>query len=163
LVPIDLVPLTQAVFVGVFGRIVRPFQAMDLTGHHSNSPRPLEALLEGRSDDRVERPGAKDRPHSGAAEQAGSPIGSRHRRHDWVLEAVLRVLSERKEPMQARDVYGAVAALLGEPVRWGSVKKCLSSSVVGVAPRFVRVARGRYAVRSAKTNAGTTGHGRKGA
>ncbi len=134
---------------------------MDLTGHHSNPPRPLEALLEGRWDDRVERAGAKDRPDGGAAERAGSPIGSGHRRDDWVLEAVLRVLAERKEPMRARDVHGAVEALLGEPVRWGSVKKCLSSSVTGVSPRFARVARGRYAIRPATTDAGATGPGRK--
>lgn len=126
---------------------------MDLTGHHSNPPRPLEALLEGRSDDRVERAGVEDRPDGSAAEQAGSPIGSRHRRHDWVLEAVIRVLAERKEPMRARDVHGAVEALLGEPVRWGSVKKCLTSNVSGISPRFVRVARGRYAARVAPADA----------
>jgi len=73
-----------------------------------------------------------------------------------VLEAVVRVLAERKEPMRARDVHGAVEALLGEPVRWGSVKKCLSSNVAGNSPRFVRVARGRYAIRPATTDAGAT-------
>ncbi len=86
---------------------------MELSGQHSDPPRPLEALLEGRWDDRIERAGANDRPDGGAAEEADSPIGSRHRRHDWVLEAVLRVLAERKEPMGARDVHGAVEAFLG--------------------------------------------------
>jgi len=38
--------------------------------------------------------------------------------------------------MRARDVHRAVEALLGKPVRWGSVKKCLSSNVSGVSPRF---------------------------
>jgi len=65
-----------------------------------------------------------------------------------VLEAVIRVLADRKEPMRARDVHSAVEALLGEPVRWGSVKKCLSSNINGTSPRFVRVSRGRYCVRS---------------
>jgi len=129
---------------------------MDLTGHHSNPSRPLEALLERRSDDRVERAHAEDRPDGSVAEQAGWPIVSRHRRHDWVLEAVARVLADQKEPMRARDVHGAVEALLGEPVRWGSVKKCLSSNVAGTSPRFVRVTRGRYAIRPATTDAGAT-------
>ncbi len=135
---------------------------MDLTGHHSNPARALEALLEGRSDDRVERAGPEDRHAGSAAEQAGSSIGSRHRRHDWVLEAVIRVLTQQKEPMRARDdVHGAVEALLGEPVRWGSVKKCLSSNVAGISPRFVRVARGRYAVSPTTADAGATAPWRK--
>ena len=121
---------------------------MDLTGHHSNPSRALEALLEGRSDDRIDPAGAHDGPYGCAAEQAGPPIWSRLRRHDWVLDAVIRVLADRKEPMRARDVHGAVEALLGEPVRWGSVKKCLSSNVAGASSRFVRVSHGRYAVRS---------------
>jgi len=76
-------------------------------------------LLEGRLDDRGACAGAEDRSDSGAAEQAGSPIGSRHRRHDWVLEAVLGVLAERSEPMRARDVHGAVeAARHAGPVAW---------------------------------------------
>ena len=52
---------------------IRSFRsaAMDLTGHHSNPSGPLEVLLEGRSDDRVERPAAKDRADGGAAERAG--------------------------------------------------------------------------------------------
>jgi hypothetical protein len=89
-----------------------------------------------------------DRPHRGGVEQAHPPIGSRHRRQDWVLDVVIRVLADRREPMRARDVHAAVEALLGEPVRWGSVKMCLTSNVAGTSPRFVRVARGRYAVRS---------------
>ena len=114
---------------------------MDLTGHPSNPPRPLEALLEERSDDRVDCASAADRADYSVAEQARSPIGCRHRRHDWVLEAVLHVVADQKEPMRTRDVHSAVEVLLGEPVRWGSVKKCLSSNVTGVSPRFVRVAR----------------------
>ena len=40
-----------------------------------------------------------------------------------------------------------VEALLGEPVRWASVKAALAANVSGASPRFVRVARGRYALR----------------
>lgn len=94
--------------------------------------------------------------HGCDSEQACLRVRSRHRRHDWVLDAVIRVLADRQEPMRAREVHGAVEALLGEPVRWGSVKKCLSSNVAGVSPRFVRVARGRYAVSVATTEAGAT-------
>jgi len=90
---------------------------MDLTGHHSNPSRPLAALLEGRLDGSVEPAGAGDRPDCGAAEETVSPVGSRHRRHDWVQEAVIRVLADQNEPMRARDVHGAVEALLGSPVR----------------------------------------------
>jgi hypothetical protein len=111
-------------------------------------------------DGSVELAGAGDRPDCGVAEETVSPIGSRHRRHDWVLEAVLRVLAERAEPMRVRDVHGAVEALLGEPVRWGSVKKCLSSNVTGVSPRFVRVARGWYALNAVTMSPGATGPGR---
>jgi len=81
---------------------------MDLTGHHSNPPRPLEALLDRRIERRAERAGDEGRALAGAAVEARAPIASRHRRHDWVLEAVLGVLAERKEPMRARDVHSAV-------------------------------------------------------
>jgi hypothetical protein len=48
--------------------------------------------------------------------------------------------------MQARDVHARVEMLLGEPVRWASVNATLAGSLDGAAPRFVRVARGRYGV-----------------
>jgi len=46
--------------------------------------------------------------------------------------------------MQAKAIHAAVEVLLGEPVRWASVKAALAGNVSGVSPRFVRVARGRY-------------------
>jgi hypothetical protein len=124
---------------------------VDLTGHHSNPPEPLGALLEGRLNVGVDTMG-----RSCDAAEACSPIGSRHRRHDWVLDAVIRVLADRSEAMRARDIHRAVEALLGEPVRWGSVKQCLSSNVAGTTPRFVRVARGRYAADVRATNPGSS-------
>lgn len=60
------------------------------------------------------------------------------------MEAVVRVLADRQEPMQAKAIHAAVEALLGEPVRWCSVKATLAGNVAGPSPRFVRVARGRY-------------------
>ncbi len=63
--------------------------------------------------------------------------------------------------MRARDVHGAVETLPDEPVRLGSVKKCLSSNVTGVSPRFVRVARGCYVASPATSDVGASGSGRK--
>jgi hypothetical protein len=48
--------------------------------------------------------------------------------------------------MQARDVHAEVEALLGEPVRWATVKATLAGNLDDPNPRFVRVARGRYSV-----------------
>jgi hypothetical protein len=48
--------------------------------------------------------------------------------------------------MQARDVHAQVETLLGEPVRWASVKAMLAGNLNGPTPRFVRVARGRYGI-----------------
>jgi hypothetical protein len=67
----------------------------------------------------------------------------RPRRPGWVLKAIVQVLTDQ-EPMQAKAIYAAVEALLGEPVRWCSVKAALAGNVGGPAPRFVKVARGRY-------------------
>jgi site-specific DNA recombinase len=69
---------------------------------------------------------------------------SRRHRHGWVLNAVVQVLSDREEPMRAKDIHAAVEALLGERVGWSSVKMALASNVSGPSRRFVRVARGRY-------------------
>jgi HB1, ASXL, restriction endonuclease HTH domain len=61
--------------------------------------------------------------------------------------AIVRVLTNRQEPMQAKEVHTAVEVLLGESVRWASVKAALAANVSGPSPRFVRVARGCYALR----------------
>jgi HB1, ASXL, restriction endonuclease HTH domain len=98
----------------------------------------LGALNELDHDDR--------RPEGRNIKRPESRIANRHRRHDWVQEAVIAVLECRGEPMQARDVHIAAEALLGESVRWGSVKACLAANVAGSSPRFVRVAPGRYAI-----------------
>ncbi len=63
-----------------------------------------------------------------------------------VIDAVTQVLSDHREPLQAREVHTRVETLLGEPVRWTSVKATLAGNIHGAAPRFVRVARGRYAI-----------------
>jgi len=121
---------------------------MDLTGHHSNPSRSFQALLDGgraalRGLDPVARGSNRKR-----MKRPDTHIGDRHRRQDWVQDAVIRVLNASHEPMQARDVHIAVEALLGEPVRWGSVKACLAANVAGPSPRFKRVGPGRYSASS---------------
>jgi hypothetical protein len=119
---------------------------MDLTGHHSNPSMHLKALLDGVVGALNELERDARRPERRRTKRPESAIGKRHRRHGWVQEAVITVLERRGEPMQARGVHAAAEALLGEPVRWGSVKACLAANVAGSSPRFVRVAPGRYAV-----------------
>jgi hypothetical protein len=68
----------------------------------------------------------------------------RPRRPGWVLKAIVQVLTDRGEPMRAKDIHAAVEALVGEPVVWSSVKDALASHASGSSRRFVRVARGRY-------------------
>lgn len=67
-----------------------------------------------------------------------------HRRVGWVVEAVVQVLTDRQEPMRAKEIHLAVEALLGKPVSWSSIKGALATNVSGPTPRFVRLARGRY-------------------
>ncbi len=73
-------------------------------------------------------------------------VGATHPRQGRIIDAISHVLSEKRDPMQARDVHAQVETLLGEPVRWASVKATLAGNLEGSAPRFVRVARGRYGV-----------------
>jgi hypothetical protein len=70
----------------------------------------------------------------------------RSRRPGWVLDAIVRVLTDRGEPMRAKDIHTAVEALVGERVPLPSVKGALAKHVTGSSARFVRVARGRYAL-----------------
>lgn len=70
----------------------------------------------------------------------------RPRRPGWVVKAIVKVLADRGEPMRAKDIHTAVEALIGEPVGWSSVKQALTTHVGGPSPRFVRIARGRYAL-----------------
>jgi hypothetical protein len=102
------------------------------------------------SDDEVRSRLARLAKKLGAVRAGGEPrrpvVGHRQRSHrpGWVLKAVVQVLTEREEPMRAKDIHTAAEALLGEPVAWSSVKTALASNVAGSSPRFVRIARGRY-------------------
>ena len=115
---------------------------------NSNPSRPVRALLEARSEGLADSGQGDSASDRGSVQAADPSIGETHRRHDWVQEAVIRVLEQRAEPRQARDEHDAVEALLGEPVRWGSVKACLAANVAGSSRQFVRVGPGRYVARS---------------
>lgn len=117
---------------------------MDLAGALSNPVGPLKTLLEGphwirqdsESSDSVRLPAT-----------TSQTIRAQHRRRGWVVEAIVRVLGDRQEPMRAKDIHATVEALLGETVRWKSVKAALAANVSGASPRFVRLARGWYRLR----------------
>jgi len=117
-----------------------------LTKLLSNPVGPLKTLLEGTHWIRQESAGSSRR-RPARARHARRAIGARHRRAGWIVEAIVRVLADQQEPMQAKEVHAAVEALLGEPVCWSSVKAALAANVAGPSPRFVKVARGRYRLR----------------
>jgi hypothetical protein len=120
--------------------------SMDLSGHHSNPRGPLEALLDGASCHAEARLQATEDGRVCAPVTPGETVAAAHPRQGRIIDAIAQVLSDEGDPMQARDVHTQVETLLGEPVRWASVKATLASNLEGPAPRFVRVARGRYAV-----------------
>jgi hypothetical protein len=111
---------------------------VDLARTLSNPTGPLKVLLEGL----LEPPPMRPRSNS-----TGRSLALRHRRAGWVVEAIVRVLAGQREPMRVKDIHAAVEELLGEPVRWKSVKASLAANVAGPSPRFIRVARGRYRLR----------------
>jgi hypothetical protein len=118
---------------------------MDLSGHHSNPRAPLEALLNGPSR------GARARCEQGRTCATGAPDGAlaaAHPRQGRIIDAISQVLVDEHDSMHAHDVHARVETLLGEPVRWSSVKATLAGNLKGPTPRFVRVARGRYGVPS---------------
>jgi hypothetical protein len=103
----------------------------------SNPVGPLKTLLDRACWGAKDAASLVDGP---ARSDSARPIGVRHRKAGWVVEAVALVLADRDEPMRAKEVHAAVEALLGEPVRWTSVKSALARD----SSRFERVARGCY-------------------
>jgi hypothetical protein len=94
------------------------------------------------------RPEAAERTRTCARGTPAEAVGAKHPRQGRIVDAIARVLSDAAAPLQARDVHAAVQTLLGEPVRWASVKATLAGNLDGTTPRFVRVARGRYGIPS---------------
>jgi len=73
-------------------------------------------------------------------------VGTKHPRQGRIIDAIEQVLCDQCDPMQAREVHARLETLLREPVLWSTVKATLAGNLKGTAPRFVRVARGRYGV-----------------
>jgi hypothetical protein len=61
-----------------------------------------------------------------------------------VLETVTTVLELAGEPMRTREIHAAAAELVGESIKWSSVKGILSSHTIGADRRFRRIHRGCY-------------------
>ncbi len=116
---------------------------MDLSGHHSNPRARLEALL---NDPYSNGEAGREHSRTCATGAPGGALGGAHPRQGRIIDAISQVLVDERGPMRARDVHAQVEKLLGEPVRWSSVKATLAGNLKGPAPRFVRVARGRYGV-----------------
>ena len=119
---------------------MQSFSKVDLSGHHSNPPGPLEALL---CDADANRRASND-GRTRAPRDPGQAVGAAHPRQGRIISAIAQVLGDAGEPIHAREVHARVEMLLGEPVRWASVKATLAGNVQGPAARFVRVARGQY-------------------
>jgi hypothetical protein len=130
-------------------------QKVDLSGHHSNPPAPLEALLDGTSPDPKTRLEAA--VDCRAPGPRGTAVRAAHPRQGRIIDAISQVLIAARCPMQARDVHTRVEALLGEQVRWASIKATLAGNLKGPSPRFIRVARGRYSVPSPHIRTSATG------
>jgi hypothetical protein len=58
------------------------------------------------------------------------------------LRTVTDVLLASSRPMRAREIHGAAEQLLGEPLRWASVRGILSAYTIGGDRRFRRLRRG---------------------
>ncbi|MGO9489334.1 MAG: hypothetical protein ACLQBB_09950 [Solirubrobacteraceae bacterium] len=129
--------------------------AQDLDGACGADGNPLSGLAEVVQDEAVRVSNLVEEIESRRTlprdvEPDGCGPGSRGRDprppQGRIVNAVTRVLSDNHQPLQAREVHARVETLLDEPVLWTSVKATLASNVHGAAPRFVRLARGRYAI-----------------
>jgi hypothetical protein len=67
------------------------------------------------------------------------------------MSTITMVLELADRPMQARDIHTAAENLLGEAIKWSSVKAALADHSVGSHARFERVGRGRYRPRTASS------------
>ena len=70
----------------------------------------------------------------------------RRSRPGTILNAAVEVLAAADRAMSPKQVHAAVEALLGVPVRRGSIKQALAGNIAGKRGRscFERVGRGKY-------------------
>ena len=109
---------------------------MHLSGHYSNPPEAFEAVLGALRERASWRRGPAISP---SLRRLGNGV---------VLRAVVDVMASQERPMALSEVHAAVECCLGHPVSPESVNSCLSTGARGSAPRFRRVARGRYVIAS---------------
>jgi hypothetical protein len=60
------------------------------------------------------------------------------------LRNVVSVLELSGREMRAQEIHTAAEELVGEPLRWTSVKAALAAGAAGSSPRFRRVRHGVY-------------------
>ena len=112
---------------------------MHLSGHYSNPPDALEAVLRPALEGSLAR-----RRVSTAVLPEGKRLGN-----GVVQRAVIRALSEAGRAMDVREAHVAVEALVGRSVSRDSVNSCLSTGARGARPDFQRVGPGRYQLKRA--------------
>ncbi len=63
-----------------------------------------------------------------------------------MIDTITAVLELANQPMQARDIHATAEELLGQPIKWTSVKATLAEHASGPRPRFQRTGHGRYRI-----------------
>ncbi len=63
-----------------------------------------------------------------------------------MIDTITAVLEHADQPLRACDIHTAAEELLGEPIKWTSVKATLAGHACGPRPRFRRVRYGRYRI-----------------
>ena len=61
-----------------------------------------------------------------------------------VIDTITAVLEHADQPMRPRDIHAAAQELLGQPLKWTSVKAALAAHASGPGQRFERMSHGHY-------------------
>jgi len=99
-----------------------------LSGHHSNPPAPLEALLEGVSSYRNARFEAAEDRRARAPVTAGTGLDAAHPRQGRIIDAIARVLVDARDPMRvhhasSRGRRGSLRRTRALVVRQGNTRR----------------------------------------
>jgi hypothetical protein len=107
----------------------------------------VRALSNRSARGRLSQLGVLRRLLTGALAEA--PIRTRPpTRAGELLRTITTVLAQSDHPMQVAEIRESVERALGRSVNRGSLKACLSEGSFGTSPRFVRIERGVYRLRS---------------
>src|SRR5713101_1081420 len=63
-----------------------------------------------------------------------------------VIDTITAVLELVDQSMRARDIHAVAEELLGEPIKWSSVKATLAAQASRPQGRFRRTGHGRYRI-----------------